>query len=62
MREHGIGLKPTASLRFFDTGPPGQSTSDSRYPLWIYTRDQYRAGEKDDMTHAVIRTLPILVF
>ena len=26
-------------------------------PLWIYTRDQNRAGQKDDMTRAVTRTL-----
>ena len=53
----GLFFKPTASLRFFEHWSSWPEHQRISLPFWIYTRDQQRAGEKEDMTRAVIRTL-----
>ena len=57
MWEYGIVFQPTVSLRFFNTGPPGQSTSDSRYRFGSTRAIITVRVNEDDRTLAVIRTL-----
>ena len=59
MREYGIAFECTASFEgfFFDTGPPGQSTSNSRYRFGFMRTISVVLEKRNDMMPAVIRTL-----